>query len=55
MTEPETEPNIKALLKALGQDFFLKSDIYFIRQLFYQSEYKPTGKRQFETSEVMRI
>jgi hypothetical protein len=39
----------------IGQKFFLKSDINFIRQFFYQNEFKPIGKRQFETSEVMRI
>jgi hypothetical protein len=38
-----------------GQNFFLKSDINFISQFFYQTEFKPISKRQFETSEAMRI
>jgi hypothetical protein len=33
----------------------LKSDINFISQFFYQTEFEPISKRQFETSEVMRI
>jgi hypothetical protein len=33
----------------------MKSDINFISQFFYQTELKPISKRQFETSEVMRI
>jgi hypothetical protein len=37
------------------QKFFLKSDINFTRQFLYQSEFKPISKRQFETSEAMRI
>jgi hypothetical protein len=41
--------------RIIGQKFFLKSDINFIRQFFYQSEFKPSRKRQFETSEVIRI
>jgi hypothetical protein len=40
----------------IGQKFSLKSDINFIRQFCYQTEFKPISKRQFvETSEVMRI
>jgi hypothetical protein len=40
----------------IGQKFFLKSDINFIRQFFYQTEFEPTSKRLFETSEaIMRI
>jgi shikimate kinase len=39
----------------IGQNFFLKSDINFIHQLFYQTEFKPISQRQFETSEVKRI
>jgi hypothetical protein len=36
-------------------EFFFKSDINFISQFFYQSEFKPINKRQFEPSEVMHI
>jgi hypothetical protein len=31
----------------LGQKCFLKSDINFIRQFFYQTEFEPISKRQF--------
>jgi hypothetical protein len=42
--------------RIIGQNFFLKSDINFIRQnLFCQTEFKPITKQQFETSEVIRI
>jgi hypothetical protein len=41
--------------RIIRQNFFLISDINFIRQFFYQTEFKPISKRQFETSEVMRI
>jgi hypothetical protein len=34
-------------------DFLL--DVNFIRQFFYQTEFEPTSKRQFETSEAMSI
>jgi hypothetical protein len=54
-----TQPIIKALeahqaQRIIGQICFLKSDINFIRQFFYQTEFKPISKRQFETPEVMR-
>jgi hypothetical protein len=39
----------------IGQKFFLKSDINFMRQFFYQTEFEPISKRQFETLEAMRI
>jgi hypothetical protein len=39
----------------IGQKYFLESDINFIRQFFFLTEFKPISKRQFETSEVMRI
>jgi hypothetical protein len=56
-----TQPNIYVLeggasnqvKRIIGQKIFLKSDINFIRQFFYQSEFKPTSKRQFESSEAM--
>jgi hypothetical protein len=34
---------------------FLQSNVDFIRQFFYQSKFKPISKRQFVTSEVIRI
>jgi hypothetical protein len=39
----------------IAQNFFLKSDINFISQFFFQTEFKPISKRQFGTSEVMCI
>jgi hypothetical protein len=39
----------------IGPKLFLKSNINFIRQFFYQSKFKPISKRHFETSEMMRI
>jgi hypothetical protein len=58
-----TQPNIyvqengasNQVQRIIGQNFFSKSDSNFIRQFFYQTEFKPISKRQFETSEVMRI
>jgi hypothetical protein len=44
-----------SLERIIGQNFFLKSDINFIRQFFYQTKFYPISKRQFETSEAMRI
>jgi hypothetical protein len=41
--------------RIIGQKFFLKSDINFTRQLFYQTKFWPISKRQFEFSEAMRI
>jgi hypothetical protein len=41
--------------RIIGQKFFLKSDINFIRQLFYQTEFKTISNRQFETLEAMCI
>jgi hypothetical protein len=41
--------------RIIGQIFFFRSDINFIRQFFYQTEFKPISKHQFETSEMMRI
>jgi hypothetical protein len=41
--------------RIIGQKFFLKSNINFIRQFFYEIEFKPISKRQFETLEAMRI
>jgi hypothetical protein len=41
--------------RIIGQKFFLKSDINFIRQLLYQTEFKTISNRQFETSEAMCI
>jgi hypothetical protein len=41
--------------RIIGQKIFLKSNINFIRQYFYQTVFKPISKRQFETSEAMRI
>jgi hypothetical protein len=38
-----------------GQKFILQADDNFICELFYQSEFKPISKRQFITSEVIRI
>jgi hypothetical protein len=35
--------------RVIVQNFFLKSDINFIRQFFYQTEFKPICKRQSET------
>jgi hypothetical protein len=37
------------------KNFFLKSDMNFIRQFVNQNEFKPISKRQFVTSKVMRI
>jgi hypothetical protein len=56
-----TQPNIYVLeggvpnhvYRIIGRKFFLKSDIKY--QFFYQTESLPISKRQFETSEVMRI
>jgi hypothetical protein len=39
----------------IGQNFFLKSDINFLRQLSYQTELQPMSKRQFGILEAMRI
>jgi hypothetical protein len=59
-----TQPNIYVLeggasnqvQRIIGQNFFLQSNVDdFIRQFFYQTEFKPISKRQFETSEAMRI
>jgi hypothetical protein len=58
-----TQPNLHVLeggasnhvQRIIGQKFFLKSDINFIRQFFYQTVFQPISKRQFETSEAMRI
>jgi hypothetical protein len=41
--------------RLISQNFFLKSDINFIRQFFFQTDFKPIRKRQFESSEAMRI
>jgi hypothetical protein len=41
--------------RIIGQKLFMKSDINFIRQFSYQTEFLPISKRQFETSELMRI
>jgi hypothetical protein len=38
-----------------SEKIFFKSDINFISQFFYQTEFKPISKRQFETLEAMRI
>jgi hypothetical protein len=35
--------------------FFVQSGDSFIREFFYQSEFEPISKRQFVTSEVIRI
>jgi hypothetical protein len=37
--------------RIIVQKFFLKSNINFIRQFFYQTEFKTISKHQFETSE----
>jgi hypothetical protein len=58
-----TQPNIHVLeggasnqvRRIIDQNVFLKSDINFIRQFFYQTEFLPIRKPQFETSEAMRI
>jgi hypothetical protein len=57
-----TQPKIQALggasnkvQRIIGQNYFLKSDINFIRQFFYKTDFKPISKRQFKTAEVMRI
>jgi hypothetical protein len=39
--------------RIIGQKLFLKSHSNFIRQLFYQTEFQPISKRQFETLEAM--
>jgi hypothetical protein len=39
----------------IGQNFFLKSDTNYILQIYYQTEFKSTSRRQFETTEAMRI
>jgi hypothetical protein len=57
-----TQPNIyvqdgrasNQVQRICGQNFFLKSDINFMRQFFYQTEFKLISKRQFETSAAMR-
>jgi hypothetical protein len=41
--------------RIIGQNFFLKSGINFIIQLFYQTEFKPISKRQVETSAAMHV
>jgi hypothetical protein len=41
--------------RIIGQEFLLKSGINFIPQFFYQTEFLSISKRQFETSETMRI
>jgi hypothetical protein len=58
-----TQPNIYILeggasnqvQRIIGQNFFLKSEINFIRQFFHQAEFKPISKSQFETLEVRRM
>jgi hypothetical protein len=58
-----TQPNIYVLEggasnqvhRIISKKFFLKSDINFIRNFFYQTEFKLISKRQLETSEAMRI
>jgi hypothetical protein len=58
-----TQPNIYVLEggasnqvhRIISQKCFLKSDINFVRQFFYETEFKPISKCQFETSETMRI
>jgi hypothetical protein len=42
-------------LRIIGQKFILQSNVNFIRQFFYNSKFKPISKRQFVTSEVIRI
>jgi hypothetical protein len=41
--------------RIISQNFFLKTDINFIRQFLYQTEFKPISNRQFETSKVIHI
>jgi hypothetical protein len=41
--------------RIIGQNFFLKSDIYFVGQFFYQTKFQSISIRQFETWEAMRI
>jgi hypothetical protein len=63
MTQPNIQPysvclrrrGFKSSLSHHWSDFFFKSDINFIRQFFYQTNFYPFSKRQFETSEAMRI
>jgi hypothetical protein len=58
-----TQPNIYVLEgvvsnhveRIIGRNFFLKSDINFIRQFVYQTVFLPIRKRQLETSEATRI
>jgi hypothetical protein len=58
-----TQPNIYVLeggasnqvQRVIGQKFFFISDINFIPQFVYKTEFKPINNRQFETSEAMRI
>jgi hypothetical protein len=42
-------------MKLIVQKFLLQSNVDFIHQFFYQSKFKPISKRQFVSSEVMRI
>jgi hypothetical protein len=55
-----TPPNIleggpsNQVQRIIGQNFFSKSDINFVRQFFHQTKLKPI-ERQFETSETMCI
>jgi hypothetical protein len=62
--ETMTQPNIIYFLEGwasnqvqriIDQNFFLKSDINFIRQFFDQIKFKPISKHQFETTKAMRI
>jgi hypothetical protein len=46
---------IMYVYRIIGQKFFLKLDINFICQFFYETEFKQISKRQFETSEAMCI
>jgi hypothetical protein len=58
-----TQPNIYVLeggttnqvQRIISQIFLLKSDMNFIRQFFYQTEFKPIRKRKFETSKTKGV
>jgi hypothetical protein len=52
MTQPnkyvlESEA-LNPVQRIIDQNFFLKSGINFIRQFFYQTEFKPISQRQFK-------
>jgi hypothetical protein len=55
VTETMTEEGGVSNQRIISRKFFLKSDINFICQFFYQTEFWLISKRRFETSEAMRI